>query len=62
MDAEKIVQEAIKTNPEIRLVLEIAMRAREAECKEAPLNIGLATEIVAVPTNLPCPVPPVTFG
>jgi hypothetical protein len=59
MDAEKIVQKAMKANPEIRLVLDIAARAREAESKE-PITIGVATDITAVPTNLPCPVPPAT--
>ncbi len=62
MNTEQIVQKALDENPEIQLVLEIALRAREVESREAPRNIGLASEITAVPTNLPCPVPPVTFG
>lgn len=61
-DAAKIVQDTLKSNPEIRLVLEIAARAREVENNEAPRTIGQATEITTVPTNLPCPVPPATFG
>jgi len=60
MDAEKIVQKAVNVNPEIRLILEIASRAREAESKE-PITIGVATDVAVVPTNLPYPVPPVTL-
>jgi hypothetical protein len=62
MNAEQIVQKTLRDNPEIRLVLDIAARARQVEEQEAPRNIGVATDVTAVPTNLPYPAPPVTFG
>lgn len=62
MNAEQIVQKALRENPEIQMVLEIAARARQAEEQEPPRNIGVATDVAVVPTNLPCPVPPATFG
>ena len=60
MNVEQIIKSALDENPDIRLVLEIAARAREAESKEPPRNIGVATDIVAVPTNSQCLVPPAT--
>lgn len=56
MNAEQIIKTALDNNPEIRLVLEIAARARDAESKEQPRNIGMATEVAAVPTNSQYPV------
>jgi len=56
MKAEQVIKSALDRNPEIRLVLEIAARAREAESKEPPRNIGMATETAAVPTNSQYPV------
>jgi hypothetical protein len=56
MDAKKIVTKALNDNPEIRLVLEIAARAREVESKEPPRHIGFATDTVAVPTSSQRPV------
>ncbi len=54
MNAEQTIQNALDKNPDIRLVLEIAARAREAESKEPPRNIGIATETAAIPTNSQC--------
>jgi hypothetical protein len=62
MNAEQIIKKALKENPEIQLVLEIADRARQAEAHSGPRNIGVATDVAVVPTNLPCPVPPAIFG
>jgi hypothetical protein len=62
MSVEKLIKNALDKNPEIRLVLDIAARARDAESKEPPRNIGVATDIVAIPTNSQCLVPPATFG
>ncbi len=56
MDAEQVIENALDRNPEMQLVLEIAARAREAESKEPPRNIGMATETAAVPTNSQYPV------
>jgi hypothetical protein len=58
MQAEKIVKNALDKNPDMRLVLEIAARARETESKEAPRNIGMATDVVSIPVNSACLVPP----
>jgi len=54
MDAEKIVQKAIKANPDIQLVLDIAARAREAEARTPPAELRPTTEVVALPTNPQC--------
>ena len=51
MNAEQVIKNALDKNPDIRLVLEIAKRAREAESKVPPRNMEIATETVAVPTN-----------
>lgn len=53
--AEKL-QEQIAKNPEVRTVLEIAIRARETEATQPALVIGIATDIVANPSNAQCPV------
>jgi|HubBroStandDraft_6_1064221.scaffolds.fasta_scaffold2330911_1 hypothetical protein len=49
--AQQIVQQALKDDPEVRLVLEIAARAREAEARELPREVGSATEVVAIPLH-----------
>ena len=54
MDAEKIMQKAIKANPDIQLVLDIAARAREAEARTLPAELNPTTEVVALPTNPQC--------
>ncbi len=51
MSARKTVKKAIADNPEIRIVLEIAGRAREAEAKELPRELSVTTEVAALPTN-----------
>jgi hypothetical protein len=53
--AEKL-QEQIAKNPDIRVVLEIAMRARETEASQPARVIGIATDVVALPSNSQCPV------
>jgi hypothetical protein len=53
--AEKL-QEQIANNPDIRAVLEIAMRARETEATQPARAIGIATDIAATPSNSQCPV------
>ena len=54
MKAEKIITSALKKNPDIQLVLDIAARARDAESRELPVSIGMATEIVSVPVSSAC--------
>jgi len=61
MSVAEIVEKALKENPDIRLALEAANRARDAESKEAPREIGMATEVVAIPLNPQCPVSLVTL-
>jgi hypothetical protein len=60
MKAKQTVQKALDKDPDVRLVLEIAARARSAESKEPPLYIGMATDTVTVPTSSQHPVPPET--
>ena len=50
---QKLIREAISDNPELRVVLEIASRARAAEARELPREIGMATEVVTIPINSP---------
>jgi hypothetical protein len=51
MNTEKLVQKVLDENPEVRLVLDIAARARETEARELPREIGTSTEVVAIPIN-----------
>ncbi len=62
MTAAEMIEKALKENPDFRLILEAANRAREAESKEPPRNIGVATETAAVPISSQGPVLPETFG
>lgn len=57
MNAQTVVQNWIDESSDIRLVLEIAARAHAIEFREPPRYLGIATDIVAVPTNSQCPVP-----
>jgi hypothetical protein len=41
------ILKAIAENPDVQLVLEIAMRARDAARNEPPIYIGMTTEIIA---------------
>lgn len=56
MNVETIIQKGLAENPQIQLVLDIAQRARELEFREPPRNIGMATDVVATPTNSQYPV------
>lgn len=51
MKTNQIIRDAVAEHPEIRLILEIAARARETEAREQPRELGLATEVVAIPTH-----------
>lgn len=56
VSAAEMIEKALKENPDVRLVLDIAARARETESRELPREIGAATEVVAIPTNPQCAV------
>jgi hypothetical protein len=56
MEAQQMVQHAMRDNPEIQIVLEIAARARDAEAMASPQQLGTATEVVAIPTSSQCAV------
>jgi hypothetical protein len=51
----KLAQRAVE-NPDVRTVLEIAARARDIESREPAKTIGIATDIIAIPTNSQYPV------
>jgi hypothetical protein len=51
MSVSKTIRRAINENPEIRVVLAIAERAREMEAKEPPRELIVKTEVVAIPSN-----------
>jgi len=46
----KLVRRAME-NPDVRIVLEIAERARDVESREPAKTIGMATDVIAIPTN-----------
>jgi hypothetical protein len=50
MKANRVIENALK-NDEVRLVLEIATRAREIESREQPRDIITSTETAAVLPN-----------
>ena len=60
MKASNLIKRALMDDPEVRLVLEIAVRTRQAESTEPPKNVASTTDIVALPTNSQSPVPPMT--
>ena len=62
VETAQVIKNALDDNPEIRLVLEIAARARDLESRKPPRNIGVTTDIVVTPTNSQCLVPPETAG
>jgi len=51
MKAEKIVNNALKENPEVRLVLEVSARARENEQREPAKELRPSTDVSANPTT-----------
>lgn len=59
-NASRALNETLKAgiagNPDIQIVLTIAARAREIESSQPAQSIGVATDIVTVPTNSQCPV------
>jgi len=57
MDAQQIVKKAISENPEVRLVLEIAARARAIEENNPAVDLTPKNEVVAVPNNVQFVVP-----
>jgi hypothetical protein len=59
MDTEQIIKRALNENPDIRLVLDVAARARDTEARERPREIEASTEVVAIPCN---PQIPVSWG
>jgi hypothetical protein len=52
MDATKIVKQGIKQNPEVRIVLEIAARARAIEENNPAVDLTPKNDVVTVPNNL----------
>jgi hypothetical protein len=56
MTTKQIIRDAIESNPEIRLILDIATRARELEEKSFPLELRASADVVAIPVKLQCAV------
>lgn len=52
-DVAAVVEKWKEENQDVRLVLELARRT--AEFREPPRTLGIATDIVALPTNSQCP-------
>ena len=55
-NVEQTVQRALDEHPDIRIVLNVAARARDMEAKEPPRDFATSTEVVAIPSNLQHPV------
>jgi hypothetical protein len=53
MNATQIIKDALTDNDEVRLVLEIAARAREREEAELPAEVSTHTEIVPTSSLVP---------
>jgi hypothetical protein len=53
---ERLMDRALANHPDVALVREISLRARDLEAIEPPRSIGIATDIVAMPTNSQYPV------
>ena len=51
MECHMDINNALSENPDVLMVLEIAARAREMEAKEVPQEIGVSSQVVAIPTN-----------
>lgn len=51
MSTQKIIDNAVKRNPDIALVLEVAARARESEEREPVKELRTSTEVAANPTT-----------
>lgn len=51
MSVEQTIKKALSENPEIRLILDIATRARDVQAQEPPREIGSSAEVIAVPLN-----------
>jgi hypothetical protein len=49
MDAQTAVRNWIEESPDVRLVQEIAMRARDVEAREPPCEMDMTTETIATP-------------
>ena len=48
------VKDALDADPEIRLVIEIAQRARGLKSIEPPISIGMATDTATIAINSQC--------
>lgn len=51
MKTTQLIDKALKENPEVLVVLEIATRARQTEDRELPREIGVSTEVAVIPTD-----------
>jgi hypothetical protein len=56
MGAQTVVRSWMDESPDVRLVLEIAARAHAIEFREPPRDLGVVTDVVAIPTNSQHPV------
>jgi hypothetical protein len=56
MTIDQLVKAALSSNDEVRLVLEVATRAREMEAREISREIGVSTDVVVVPIHPQCAV------
>lgn len=50
-EIEQMIKKAMRENPDVRLVLDIAARTQEMESREIPRELGMSTEVATTPTN-----------
>jgi hypothetical protein len=56
MTPDELINRGLIEHPDLQLVREISIRAMLMDSKEPPRVIGVATDVVIVPTNSQCPV------
>lgn len=56
MEINQVIKDALEEYPEVRVVLEVARLAHEAESKELPKELGTSGEVAAMPTASQCGV------
>lgn len=54
MTAAEALKTALRDNPEVRLVLEVANRARALEQNNPAIDLTPKNDVVAIPTDVQC--------
>jgi len=57
MTAAEVINTALRDNPEVLLVLEVANRARALEQNNPAIDLTPKSEVVTIPTDVQCTLP-----